>query len=382
MPERLGFNPEQEPEHDEETRRSFLKKMAGGAAVLALGGKLAAAEDVLNRTGVEVEENASYDTAEVNKKHLYKTGPLQGHSFGNGSLFHYFTGHSGKVPETISVNFKGQLHFLFNKKEQFVQKHHKSNTAFKSVETALLKEYETKNPERESLRQYQKDVEIAVNQIDKHIDWGQVEEAMHLSDAETKLLKAIISAFGPKHLTAYALTELMPSADGELNKDVYEFLLKSAGARYVYSIPAIFDDRLSFGPYQFTSGALMDLGDNHPVGASVINQALPEKYRIPNSVAGLRELAHHKAALLFAIYNMARLVKRLNPHQLKTFEGVWHKNMTAVTQFVATAHHLPGAAYIAGERWLDGKAAHPFEVSCGKSIHEYAIKTKSNLGAL
>jgi hypothetical protein len=217
-------------------------------------------------------------------------------------------------------------------------------------------------------------------QVRKDIDWNKVKDLMNLNSDELKTLSEITSALLPEHLTAYALTELMPSSDGDLNRDVLEFLLKNAGSRYVYSLPSIYDDRVSFGPYQISAEALGYIDLQHPVGGvSKINGALPESKRLPNSIANLRGADHHKAALLFAIYNLATLIKKLQPKELVTLKKVWKNHITAVVQYIAAAHHMPKAAYRSARYWLDAEAKRPFEISCLDSIRHYAISTKANL---
>ncbi len=361
------------------TRRRFLEVAAAAAAGLTVAenaiGKKAVAE--IATLGLNDEPRK-----EVNEKRTYNTGPLEGHTFKPNDLFAFFTGIEGKVPPKVVINYFEQLKLLFRKKNDFVQRHHRPKVAFKQVEDELLKEYSQKPPERMNITTYQKSVASAIELVNKNIVWKEVQERMHLDADQLKILREITGSITAKHLTAYALTELMPSMDGNLNKDVYEFLLGGAGARYIYSIPAIFDDSLSFGPYQFTSGALMDAGDNNPIGASKINCALPEQCKIGGSVSQLRGSDHHIAALLFAMHNLARLIKKLSRKELENLKSTWHNNIIGITQFIATAHHLPKPAFSSARRWLDAGAKKPFEISCSKSIKEYALKTKSNLAAL
>jgi hypothetical protein len=356
------------------TRRRFLE-----VAAAATG--LAAAEGVAG-AGIVSKLIGANELREVNEKRMYSTGPLQGNTFKKNDLFAFFTGIEGQVPAHVVINFHNQLKALFYKKSDFARRHHKPNVAFKQIEDELLKEYSQKNPERMDMRYYQIKVESTIEEVAKNINWKEVQDRMNLNPDQLKILREITGTIKAKHLTAYALTELMPSSDGNLNRNVYEFLLKSAGSRYIYSIPAIFDDRLSFGPYQFTSGALMDAGNNHPVGASKINCALSGQCRIGGSVSQLRGSDHHKAALLFAIHNLALLIRKLSQKELKNLKNTWQYNVTGITQFIATAHHLPSPAFSSARRWLDAEAKKPFEASCPRSIKKYALKTKANLAAL
>ena len=208
-------------------RRTQISRAAG----FVVGGK--------SREGA-FSKLAEDETAIESTKGVYKTGPLEGRNFPAGSLFSFFTGITGKVPATVQIDFLDRLKFLFAKKEGFVERHKKSHTAFKQATDVLLAEYSQKPLKQMDMQTYQKEVQLSISEINESINWQTVQSIMGLKSDQIEVLKAITSAISSKHLTAYALTELMPSNDGALNRDVYEFLLKNAGSRYIYSIPAIF----------------------------------------------------------------------------------------------------------------------------------------------
>lgn len=391
MPERAGFNPEEEriskptesldlseaaetgEQAETESRRSFLKKMAAAGAYLAVGPSIEKA------AALATPETANAEN-EVRKSSEYPTGDLAGRRFPENSLFAYFTGIKGEVPKVAQINFFNQLDFLFDKKASFAKRRRKSNTVFKTAAVQLKKEYTTKDPERIGLKGYLQKVEQAIHDVETNMDWNKLAKALRLDQEEIALLRSISNALDSKHLTAYALTELMPSDDGELNKDVFAFLLKNAGSRYVYSIPAIYDDMTSFGPYQFTSYALYET-DKEKRGASVVADCVKSEV-IPSSVVKLRGSQHHKAAFCFSLYNIGTLLRLCSPKEKQVLKNVWRSHTTDLVEFVATAHHLPGGAMKSARRWLNNGARLDFEVSCPRNLRQYARKTKANLGAL
>lgn len=170
----------------------------------------------------------------------------------------------------------------------------------------------------------------------------------------------------------------MPSRDGQLNKLILDFLLKNAGREYIESIPAMYDPKTSFGPYQFTEYALYEVPRRGKRGASIINQAVKESEKIPGSVALLRGEQHYKAAFLFMIENIANLVNK----RCAALNSVWRANKDDLIMFVATSHHMPSPALNAARRWLDNWARLPFYISCGSHLRRYALKTKANLESL
>src|SRR5258708_36085108 len=111
MPEHFPLGPEefsakkpQQPEQPDLGRREFIKKLAVGAATMAFGNNLAKVEKLFAGNSGSVSEhgaeaNLSTDNKEVNKKHTYKTGALEGQSF--HGLYHDYTGISGRVPAEV-----------------------------------------------------------------------------------------------------------------------------------------------------------------------------------------------------------------------------------------------------------------------------------------
>ena len=197
-----------------------------------------------------------------------------------------------------------------------------------------------------------------------------------------RVLKKVCSAVNAQDLLAYSLTELMPSADGKLNVNVLEFLLKNAGREYIESIPAIYDAKTSFGPYQFTEFALFD-HKGQKRGSSIPNQALPGKDRIPGSVSKLRGKDHYKAGYLFMVDNMANFVHKIGWSELGILENQFKENKDDVIAFLATAHHGPGWANKYATNWLKDKAKKHYQDYCTSDAYkQYANKTKANLKAI
>ncbi len=73
---------------------------------MAFGNNLAKVEKLFAGNSGSVSEhgaeaNLSTDNKEVNKKHTYKTGALEGQSF--HGLYHDYTGISGRVPAEVGL---------------------------------------------------------------------------------------------------------------------------------------------------------------------------------------------------------------------------------------------------------------------------------------
>jgi hypothetical protein len=179
------------------------------------------------------------------------------------------------------------------------------------------------------------------------------------------------------------MAELLPSNNGELNRDYLDFLLRHGGRRYLESLPALHDDITSFGPVQFTQYAVYDVPGERR-GASRVNVALPRgsELRIPGSTLRLRDNDHLRAAYLFAVSNLADGIRSLSERQLTTFERVAGPRGVDVAQFIAVAHNKPANGRRALRAWLDAGGNGSFRDYCVPVSRLYAQKTINNYWAL
>ncbi len=336
---------------------------------------------------------------EVLKGHAEKATP-KSVNFGDltgrnlGGLYSDMLGVSGVIPKTATVNFTDNLAVMWFKKldrkrgvsEAVIDNAHSPITNFKA------------DPKKMSLKKFLSDAQKEVDVVKKNINWVGVCKSYGLDDRRCVLLQKIANDIRGVDLVAYGMTELMPSAEGDLNVKVLSLLLQEAGSNYVMAIPAMYDSYLSLGLYQFTSFALRDDGQMLE-GASRINRHLPETYRIPGSVIKLRNGENHRAAYLFAIHNVTGLVKNsssIKPKvkskkgkkqtakssELETLEKVHKIRAGDIVTYIATAHHAPTLAIKCARNWLASGATEEINAHLVGRLKQYGKKTNKNLLAL
>jgi hypothetical protein len=306
---------------------------------------------------------------------LYQTGPLAGRKAGD--LYAAYLGYSGKViPTELEIDWVKQLDTLWTRKSN----RRGVTPVAKLAHQALVAEYASLDPGRTTLESYQRIAGQHATTICAELDWKKVQRMYRLNDREGALLERISCNMGGRVMLAYAMAELLPSADGNLNRLYLDFLLQHGGRRYVESLPAVHDGITSFGPLQFTQYAVYDANERR--GASIVNTALPQRLRIPGSTLKLRGDDHLKAAYLFAVSNLADGIRGLDSTQLRTFEQVAGPRGVDVAQYIATAHNKPVVARKSLRRWLDNGARSSYFVSCPRVSRLYATKTLNNYQAL
>jgi len=191
-----------------------------------------------------------------------------------------------------------------------------------------------------SLEQYWESIQNTVCLIQEQFDWVKFNQDTYEDEPEKAVLfKNICENIDGNSLLAYSMTELFPNADGAFNKDFLSFLLQYWGTKFIEFLPAIYDDLASFGPYQFTYLAISET-KNGKAWASNMNPYLPEKSRIPGNVVDLKWDDHHKAAYLFAMYNIWTLLENdRNVPALKLLTLPEYRN--DLTQLIAIMHNMP-----------------------------------------
>lgn len=301
--------------------------------------------------------------------------PIQGRNLSD--LYAKFLGRqNGVVPGSAPIDFEKNLAHLWAGK---VERNDSSDSTQANVNKVLA--YYHDNKSKMSLKKFVNLADTEVARAKTGVDWPRLCHVERLSGDRCRILQAISKGIVGKDIVAYGMTEIFPTADGRLNVTYLDILLRHAGAEYVDSLPAIHDGYLSFGLYQFTSFAIYDHGKEKR-GASIVNQTMAESARIPGSVIFLRNGDHHRAAYMFAIHNIATLLRLANKKETTILGKLHGEHPDEIVQFIAIAHHLPGPAIKGARRWMASGMKKELRVSLGKVLGQYATKTQANLVAL
>lgn len=288
-------------------------------------------------------------------------------------LYAVWTGMSGTIPKKAAVDFHQQLRLAWDIK---CQRKHCTNVA--KLASATVPTRYPARPTRMTMPDYLRFIDQEVNRAFADTDWNAVREEYGLTAEEGTMLKKMMRSIGGRELVAYSLTELMPAVhDGDLNVEVLRFLLRYAGREYIELLPAVNDKYTSFGPYQFTSYALFDNGEEAR-GASRANQTLKRR-QIGGSVLKLKGPNHHRAAWLFALDNLASVTRHSTKNELVVL-NLLAARPAELVKVVACAHHAPAVCRRTASRWVAGGAKGGFQIRGRNSV--YIRKTANNYAAL
>jgi len=323
----------------------------------------------------------------------YDTSALRGMSF--GSPLSDMMGIYEKAGTSEQIDYKYQLALLWQNKfarmvgdeplEEYDTHHPGILDAIESIYAGY------KSPEPlggVSIETYRSSIDAVVDQLEGALDWGKVQRLFVLKKNQLDSMRRFAGEIDADLLLSYAMTELMPSEDGARNVTVFDFLLRNAGRGYIDRIPALGDRLLSFGPYQFTPAALPHTtdGSGRTVRSSAhLLDATLKSPVLPSNVVSLSGDDHHRAAYLFALYNIAVLVKDLGEERCAALAKRGRMS-AAVRDYVVAAHHRPVEARKAFINVAfgahGGNRVHTLADFCKPDVQTYIRKTRANNDAL
>ncbi len=316
-------------------------------------------------------QNKRINLEELQTKNTTKLNPKS-----NMALYIWYT--KTDLNKTITFNPGNQLEKLRLKK---MEKNNETPVARKYYEEKI-KTIARNKFQSSSLNDLHNDVNKVINQVKTNIKRNIIKEIYDLSENELTLLKFLTNKIDADWLLAYSLTELMDTYDWEFNVKFMDCLLKNWGKKFVEHIPAIHDKYTSEWPYQFTQYAIYDKNWKDHRWASKANLALPKELQIKNSVIKLQGNDHHKAAFLFAINNIAELIKNLNNTQEKTLNKGIDSHTSDLIEYIATSHHAPKYAKQAAIKRVKWSMKKDYTTYCNPRIKWYGEKTENNYAAI
>lgn len=292
-------------------------------------------------------------------------------------LYAEITGISGQVKQDVyRIDYGAILGDLWKKK---LGREDASGSTIENADEPI--KFYLSDPKTMTVARFVHEANGEVTRVKRGLDFQGVCREYKLIRNECSMFQKLANDVRGIDLIAYGMTEIMPSAEGDLNRRILEILLQNAGSNYLFTIPALYDGMLSLGFYQFTSYAIRH-DDEGFVGASVVNKYLGQKDQIPNSVIKLRNGEHHRAAYLFALHNLAVLTKQTTVKEFRALGKVFKQKPADIVTFMATSHHAPSLARKCMRKWLASGAKGSLNPYLEGRLSSYGKKSDNNLAAL
>ncbi len=388
---------EKEKEVTTTTRRTAVGLLAGTLAVAEIGDRyIAPSHKHKGRhsrlreahqhhpVAVEIEQSAEGELFDMGELAGVHVAGLEGDFLGV---------ENGKLPEKLVIDYSKNLTRMWNRKVEVWEKKLEARGKHLDINVLQMRsdrtgDYESRwkggsraeATQRTTLKEVSKEIDQVVDSVKENIDPEQLRKTYRLSAEQLKVVGTLAVGIDSKNidargmLAAYSMTELLPKWNGEVNAEIYDFLLRTAGKEFMANIPSMGDPATSFGPLQFTAFALADYTNTHGVherhGASVAGQLLPKDMQLPKSLDQLHGFVDHfKAGYLFALNNLATYVHRINDQ--RELDKLIKIDKGTLLAFLSASHNNPNLARKALNNYLlvSGNDADTF-VKCAILVDE------------
>lgn len=337
-------NNEREPKI---SRRKFLK-LLGSGLVIGLGSYFLLSKllkllfskkeeerktlkeilEEINKGLSELENNKEFDPSQnlsVNLSEKLKKF-IESNSLG-GLIGKYFV-----FDNKNEINPYFILDNLWEEKIGKVEEEFKEN--FRKLKIEILGDYEENPGKRIDLREFFNNyLNNCLIESLSIIDIDKLSRRFELSQEKMDVLKIILedSKFYRTILIFLSLIILneisYASKDNpEINLEILNYLISNFGINFISCIPSIYDERISFGPFQLTDIVVGENNTKRSYPISIINECLKDEfenyYKLPNNLKDFRKRHHYRGVIFLCIYNLCRYLKKLNENQLFEIENL------------------------------------------------------------
>lgn len=254
----------------------------------------------------------------------------------------------------IKTNFYEALKSLHEEKKNKIKKGKQKDWG--EISTRILNQYGNNFPNRINIFEYRRILDEIINSVktlippedqDKNNNWI--------------LVRQFLEKLKSYHLIAVILRELLPPLKSKeeirINVEFFNILLTSAGTQFIEGIPSLYDEVISFGPFQLSE--IIEKSIEVFLKIELLNKEgfekswrnlwkLPDnvEIEIPQSIKSVDGAWHY----VWFIINIIKLIYFMYLSNLenkkeefkKVFEDKIINNEENFMTFIALAHHRPG----------------------------------------
>jgi len=262
----------------------------------------------------------------------------------------YFSGIEGDINvfqdnEGFKISFKCN----FYKSLSYLHQTKSSNVIDKDtwgkVSTRILSWYENNPPNRISIEEFKEILSQIIN---------KVKESLKDEFSNDEYINFFFNNLDPELLISLSLREILPNPKSD-EEYIYNFILFNiflnvAGTQFIEGIPALYDNLVSFGPFQFTSLPVKDIVNSYSVYfdeekfKKEMKTIFKREIEFVNDIKDLDNGMHYIWFIInaFRIF-MGILMSLQNDKQRENFVNLL-RNKENFVKFVALSHFSPKTA--------------------------------------
>jgi CRISPR/Cas system CSM-associated protein Csm2 small subunit len=262
----------------------------------------------------------------------------------------YFSGIKGNINGfqdnegfkiSFSCNFYESLSYLHQTKGSIVAD---SNT-WKEVSTRILNWYKNNPPNRISIEKFKEILSQIIN---------KVKESLKNEFSNDNYINFFFSNLDPNILISLSLREILPNPKSDeeylYSLILFNIFLNVAGTQFIEGIPALHDNFVSFGPFQFTSLPVGGIVKSYSVYfddkkfKEIMKTVFGREIEFVNDIKYLDNGMHYIWFIINALRIFMGILMSLNNDEQKEKFINLLSNKENFVKFVALSHFLPQTA--------------------------------------
>jgi len=251
----------------------------------------------------------------------------------------------------LSDNSFDALSLLWNKKIQRLEgKKPNLEEIFENLKQEGLEKLKKERGCIKNLSEFENYLHLCIFETLSIFDINKFLENKEYNSNKSQLIKKFLFKFMiilPKFLISLIITEVC-----YLNKDkpienfkILSVVLRKHGLSFISFVPALYDNELSFGPFQLTPFVVNPSDEEKTYPVTYMNKNfIQEGYKLPDYLQDFQVRDHYKAGILLSLYYVSNLLK--TPAILNNLETLLDKeNITwfidQIFYYLAGVHHFP-----------------------------------------
>ncbi|GIW66950.1 MAG: hypothetical protein KatS3mg095_0848 [Candidatus Parcubacteria bacterium] len=228
-----------------------------------------------------------------------------------------------------------------NKIEIF--KDDKEKEKFRKLKFLILEAYEQYPGKRLNIKDFLIYIELCITKSILILDLDKLKEEFNLSSKQEEIITLILKdELFYNYLAIMLITIILNEIsfasknNPEINLSILEYIISNFGINFISAIPAIADERLSFGPFQLTDIVVGKNSSDKKYPITTINECIREsfsEYKLSEDLAKFKNKDHYQGEVFLCIYYLCRYIKEIDETQLDYLISLIKNNDTRREEF-------------------------------------------------